>query len=49
LAKKIGEKFALLMPNTAELCKKIHWFLRKTPKNLAKIAENCGHNIDPWA
>jgi hypothetical protein len=23
-----------------------HWFLRKTPIFLAKIAENCDHNID---
>jgi hypothetical protein len=30
----------------------LHWFLRKTPffcRKLAKIAENCDHNIDPWA
>jgi hypothetical protein len=47
------KKIAFLTQNKAKLYKLliITLFLRKTPFfrwKLAKIAENCDHNIDPW-
>jgi hypothetical protein len=51
-AKQIAKKLAFLTRNKAKLCKIliITLVFEKTPffrRKLAKIAENCDHNIDP--
>jgi hypothetical protein len=50
--KKIAKKLAFLTQNTLNYANFLskHWIMRKTPffrRKLAKIAENCDHNIDP--
>jgi hypothetical protein len=50
--KIFAKKLAFFAQNKAKLCKNliIILVLRKTPifrRKLAKIAENCDHNIDP--
>jgi hypothetical protein len=55
LPKNSAKKLAFLTQNKAKLCKILiiilvyeknaNFFRRK----LANIAENCDHNIDPWA
>jgi hypothetical protein len=51
--KQSAKKLAFLTQNKAKLCKNLIITLisEKTPifcRKLAKIAENCDHNIDPW-
>jgi hypothetical protein len=52
--KNFAKKLAFLTQNKAKLCKIVITTLvfdKKTPffrRKLAKIAENCDHNIDPW-
>jgi hypothetical protein len=50
---KFGEKMALLTQNKDKLCKNfiITLVFEKNDifrQKLARIAENCDHNIDPW-
>jgi hypothetical protein len=54
LSPKTWRKMAFLpkqLPGFAKTCS-LHSFLRKNAdfsrRKLAKIAENCDHNIDPW-
>jgi hypothetical protein len=50
LYKKIAKKLAFFTQNKAKICEFLIIILRKTPifcRKLAKIAENCDHNIDP--
>jgi hypothetical protein len=52
LGLRFAEKFFLFVKITASFCK--NWIItsiQKTPifgQKLAKFAENCYHNIDPW-
>jgi hypothetical protein len=54
LPKKLAKILAFFAHSTASFCKKIDHnigFCEKRQfvrRKLAKIAENCDHNIDPW-
>jgi hypothetical protein len=51
---KMAKKLAFFTRNKAKLCKHliITLVFEKNAifsRKLSKIAENCGHNIDPWS